>query len=162
MAAVQMPTPAPATATKVPRLPLIIAAVFALALVAGVFYLNRPAPKPAESSATAEAKAYLPHLELADLSMQANENFMHQQVVEIEGSLGNKGPRTIQSIDVYCLFYGVDGREIHRERVPVMQGKSAPLRPGETRRFRLPFDSLPGTWNQALPKMVIARIGFAG
>lgn len=154
--------PTPATANKVPRLPLFLAAVFGAALIGGLFYLNRPAPKTAQGSATAEAKAYLPNLELADVSMHASENFMQQQVVEIEGSLGNKGSRSLQSVDVYCLFYSVNGQEIHRERVPVIQRTSAPLNPGETRHFRLPFDSLPAGWNQALPKMVIAHIGFAG
>jgi hypothetical protein len=64
-------------------------------------------------------------------------------------------------VSVYCLFYGVDGREIYRERVPIVGASAAPLKPGEVRAFRLPFDSLPEGWNQAMPKMVIAQITFA-
>ncbi|MBV9612067.1 MAG: hypothetical protein JO091_06320 [Acidobacteriaceae bacterium] len=141
--------------------PLIIGAVVVVALLAALIYLNRPAPQRTETRASAEAKAYLPNLELSSVSMKATENFMKQQVVEIEGNLANKGPRALQSVDVYCLFYGVDGHEIHRERVPIIVSKGAPLKSGETRRFRMPFDTLPDTWNQALPRMVIAQITFA-
>ena len=35
------------------------------------------------------------------------------------------------------------------------------LKPGATKSFRMPFDTLPDGWNQAIPKMVIAQITFA-
>ena len=35
------------------------------------------------------------------------------------------------------------------------------LKPGETRTFRLPFDDIPGGWNNQMPQLVIARIEFA-
>jgi hypothetical protein len=86
---------------------------------------------------------------------------MEQQVVEIEGKIANNGPRTLESVDVYCYFSDVNGRQIYRERVPILKSKGAPLRPHEVRSFRLPFDSLPEGWNQAMPKLVIAQITFA-
>ncbi len=156
-----MPTSA-ATSTKRSHIPLLVGAAVAVGLIAAIFYLNKPAPRATAGSATPEAKAYLANLELNDVNMKASENFMKQQVIEIEGNLGNKGPRPLQSVDVYCLFYAVDSHEIYRERVPVISAKSRPLKPGETRHFRLPFDNLPNGWNQALPKMVVAQIGFAG
>jgi hypothetical protein len=95
--------------------------------------------------------------------MQAAENFMQQQVVEVVGQISNKGPRALASVDVYCLFYGVNGRELHRERLPIIGGPGAhtPLQPGDTRAFRLPFDRTPDGWNQAMPNLVIAQIAFA-
>jgi hypothetical protein len=111
--------------------------------------------------ASAEAKAYLPNLRLSDVSMKATENFMRQQVVEVEGKITNNGSRAVISVSVYCLFSGVEGREVYRERVAIVPSKGTPLRPGETRNFRLPFDSLPETWNQALPRMAVAQITFA-
>jgi hypothetical protein len=50
---------------------------------------------------------------------------------------------------------------IHRERVPIVRATGKPLVPGETRDFRLPFDSLPDEWNQAVPQLVVAQIKFA-
>lgn len=143
-------------------MPIVIGSAVVAALIAGLFYLNRPAPKAPEGQASPEAKAYLSHLAVKDLTMKASENFMKQQVVEIEGTIANDGPRPLRAIDIYCLFYGIDGHEVHRERVPVVGSNASPLKPGETRHFRVPFDSLPDTWNQALPRMVIAQINFAG
>jgi hypothetical protein len=30
------------------------------------------------------------------------------------------------------------------------------------RPFRLPFDDIPASWNNQMPQLVIARIGFGG
>jgi hypothetical protein len=35
------------------------------------------------------------------------------------------------------------------------------LKPGESRDFRLPFDDIPGSWNNQMPQLVIARIEFS-
>ncbi len=55
------------------------------------------------------------------------------------------------------MFYGVDGKELYRERIAIVRG----LGPQETRAFRLPFDNLPDGWNQAMPRLAIAKISFA-
>ncbi|MBV8069140.1 MAG: hypothetical protein JO270_04495 [Acidobacteriaceae bacterium] len=157
-----MAVPATGARTRNPVL-ITIGIVFVLALAAGLVYLHRPAPAPADLSgpATPEAKAYLPNLALSNVKIQATENFMQQRVVEVLGDIANNGPRPLQSVEVYCLFYGVDGREVYRERQAIVTSKAGPLQPGQTRAFRLPFDALPESWNQAIPKLVIASIHFA-
>lgn len=141
---------------------LIIAALVVLGLVAGLAYLSRPVAKDTSSAAASpEAKAYLAHLRLSDVTIKATENFMQQKVVEVEGRITNAGPRTLRGVDVFCIFYGVDGREVHRERASVVPAAAPPLKPNETRAFRLPFDTVPEGWNQAIPVMAIANINFA-
>jgi uncharacterized protein (UPF0333 family) len=148
------------TRPKVPVALLVSAIVVVLVVIgAGVYLVRTPSSTTTQETASAEAKAYLPNLRLSDVSMKATENFMKQQVVEIEGELANNGNRPLRSVDIYCLFGGMDGREVYRERVAIVKGP--PLKAGEVRQFRLPFDSLPDSWNQALPKMVIAEITFA-
>jgi hypothetical protein len=141
---------------------IVTGLVAAVATIAAFLYFSRLTPPPTaqQGPASAEAKAYVRNLALSDVTMQASENFMRQQVVEIQGKIANNGSRPLRSVEVYCLFYGIDGRELHRERLPIVRS-SAPLKPAETRSFRLPFDSLPDGWNQAMPKMVIAQIAFA-
>ena len=48
-----------------------------------------------------------------------------------------------------------------RERVPIVSRKMGKLAPGEIKNFRLAFDNVPESWNQAMPQLVIARIDFA-
>ncbi len=94
--------------------------------------------------------------------MKATENFMKQQVVEVVGKISNTGTRPIEHIDVYCIFSGINSNEVYRERVPIVASKAGQaLGPNQTRAFRLPFDSLPDTWNQAMPRLVIAKVVFA-
>jgi hypothetical protein len=147
---------------SIPVVALFMAAVVISALVGAGIYLSKPIPKAVEGSATPEAKAYLVNLGLSDVSMQASENLVNQKVVEVLGNISNNGSREVKSIDVYCLFYGLSGREIYRERLRIVGGASTPgtLKPGATKSFRMPFDTLPDGWNQALPKMVIAQIVF--
>lgn len=142
---------------KIPTVPLVIGAIAVAVLVAALFYLNRPVAKSDDAGPSAEAKAYLSNLQLADVNMQASENLMQQRVVEIQGKITNKGQRAIKRIEVECIFDGLDNRSIYRERVPVV---TAGLAPNQTRQFRLPFDSLPDTWNQAMPHLVVAQIQF--
>lgn len=148
------------TAKRVPR-GLTIGSIATIVVLAGtLLYLSRPAKNGSPPPVSGEAKAYVSKLSLSDVTMQATENFMKQRVVEIEGKIANGGDRALQGIDVYCLFYDVGGREIHRERVAILNRKGPPLRPGNTRFFRLPFDTLPEGWNQAMPRLVIAGINF--
>jgi hypothetical protein len=129
---------------------------------AGLLYLNRPVPQQGgDVQASPEAKAYASSLSLSDVELKATENFMRQQVVEIEGKITNNGSRSLKSVEVFCMFHAVNGREIYRERVPIVRPSSNPLEPKQSRTFRLPFDTLPDGWNQAMPGLAMARIVFA-
>jgi hypothetical protein len=154
--------PAPPTRSRPPLALLLSGGILLVALVAVLFYAGKPAFERAQDGpASAEARAYVSKLLLTDVSMKAAENFMKQQVVDIDGRITNAGPRPVESVDVYCLFRNVDGHEIYRERVPLVRPKAAPLKSKETRPFRLAFDELPEGWNQGMPKLVIAQISFA-
>ena len=107
---------------------------------------------------TPEAKAYVRNLKLGEVSLKATESYVGQTVTEIEGKITNAGDRTVKHADVYCIFYNSYGEVVIRERVPIV---TSPLKPGESRAFRLPFDDIPGGWNNQMPQLVIARIEFA-
>jgi hypothetical protein len=131
----------------------------AAALAAGLlWFVNRPKPVEATAPLSADAKAYVRNLQLTGVTMQATESYVRQTVTEIEGKITNSGGRTVQHADVYCVFYNSYGDVILRERVPIVVTN---LKPGETRSFRLPFDDIPGGWNNQMPQLVIARIEFA-
>ena len=131
----------------------------ALALAGGlIWFLNRPKPAAEAAALSADAKAYVRNLQLTDVSLKATESYVGQTITEIEGKIANTGSRTVQHADVYCVFYNSYGEVILRERVPIVV---TGLKPGETRAFRLPFDDIPGGWNNQMPQLVIARIEFA-
>jgi hypothetical protein len=142
------------------NVPLVIVLAL-LPLVAGViWYANKRAsePAPPPSAASAEAKAYVRNLKLGGVEMKATENFAGAAVVEITGNITNAGDRPLNRIELSCVFYDVSGLVVLKERVPIVK---TTIKPGETKAFRLPFEGVPQSWNQALPQMVIAEIIFA-
>jgi len=118
---------------------------------------NIPTPKVV---LTPEAKAYVKYLSLSDVTMKATDAFLKQTLVEIEGKITNLGDRKLQVVEVNCVFYDTYGQVVLRERVPIVRARSGGLNPGETKSFRLAFDTIPESWNQAMPQLVIAQIIF--
>jgi hypothetical protein len=133
--------------------------VIALALAGGLlWFVTRPKPSAEAAPLSPDAKAYVRNLQLTEVTMKATESYVGQTVTEIEGKITNSGTRTVQHTDVYCVFYNSYSQVILRERVPIVV---TGLKPGETRTFRLPFDDIPGGWNNQMPQLVIARIEFS-
>ncbi|MCX6614455.1 MAG: hypothetical protein NTW74_26905 [Acidobacteria bacterium] len=107
-----------------------------------------------------EAKAYIRELALGQVEMKAAESFGGQQLMEITGQIRNNGPRVLKKVELNCVFFDPYGQVVLRETVPIVRPDKGGLKSNETRPFRLPFDSLPKSWNQAMPQMVIAGIVF--
>lgn len=143
--------------------PASIVIALAVILILGVFgwlsFGPRPAPPPAPVL-TQQAKAYLGKLALSNVRMQAAESYVNQRVVEILGDITDKGDRTVETVEVTCVFSDFSGQSILRERVFVVDRQNGPLKPSQTKPFRLAFDDIPNTWNQAIPSLVIAQIQF--
>jgi hypothetical protein len=134
---------------------------FGLVLVL-VFALAGCAPPQTEvTPLTAEAKAYVPHLNLSGVQMKSTESYLKQSITEIEGNIQNQGDRALVSVEIMCVFYDAYGQVVLRERVPIVKRSGGPLKAGDTRAFRLPFDDIPSSWNNQMPNLVIASITFA-
>jgi hypothetical protein len=146
---------------SIPVLPVAVGLVLLLG-AAGFYFLQRqsnvPAPKPV---LTGDARAYVRYLKLSEVDMKAHESYLKQSIVEITGKIGNQGNRVLKLVEINCVFSDAYGQVVLRERVPIVSPKIGGLAPGETKTFRLAFDNIPESWNQALPQLVIAQIVFA-
>ncbi len=107
-----------------------------------------------------EAKAYIRELALGAVEMKATESFGGQQLVEITGQIRNNGPRVLKKVDLTCIFYDPYNQVILRETVPIVRPEKGGLKSNQTKPFRLPFDTIPKSWNQTLPQMVMAGVVF--
>ena len=110
---------------------------------------------------TAEARTYTRNLQLSDVEMKARENYFpassrgdrgknrqHRRPAAGYGGDLLRLPRSLRAIGAAAAV---------GDRQPRMGG----LKPGETKSFRLPFDDLPASWNQAMPQLVIAGVKFS-
>ena len=152
------------TTTEQKSIPVAVLVVALVVILGAGFFLyldraaNRPLPPP--PPLTPEAKAYVRNLQLMDVDMQKHESYMKQAVVEITGKIGNHGDRKLRVVEINCVFYDPYGQLVLRMRVPIVTQKMGGLAPGEIKNFRLAFDDIPDSWNQALPQLVIAQIVF--
>jgi hypothetical protein len=131
-------------------------------MIGGVFgWLTFGKPEqPKPPVLTEEAKQYINDLVFSNVRIQAAESMINQRVVEILGDIANKGDRTVKLAEVTCVFKDYYGKELQRERVAIIGQTTGPLAPGAKKPFRLAFDDLADTWNQAYPDFVIAQIQF--
>ena len=136
-----------------------IGALLILGIAGYLTFGPKPAPPP-EPVLTPEARQYLPNLGLENVHMQAAESYSQQRVIEILGDIANHGNRTIKQALVTCVFYDWGGQMVARENDYIVGGTAGPLQPGGTKPFRLAFDTIPDTWTQALPTLVIREIKF--
>jgi hypothetical protein len=158
-----MPSASESTRESIPiGLPVLIA--FVLVSIGGYawWYFSRQTPPPKGPVLTEEARAYIRegNLKLSDVEMKAAKSYMNQMLVEINGKITNAGTRNLKQVDIYCVFYDPYGQVVLRELVSIVRQKAGGIKAGETKAFRLPFDTLPQSWNQQMPQLVIAQILF--
>jgi hypothetical protein len=138
----------------------IVASAVVLLGLGAWFYLDRSAKPVQDAPLTTEGKAYVENLRLSDVGMKATDSYAGQTIVEIEGKIGNAGARPLESVEIYCVFSDPYGQLILRRRLPIVSSKMGGLKPGETKPFRLPFDDIPQSWNNEIPRLVIASVKF--
>ena len=141
--------------------PVYVAGALAVLGLAVFLYTQYVAKRaPVDAPLTPEAKAYVKNLQLSGVEIKANKSYLNQMVVEIDGKIGNAGDRPLDTVEIYCVFYDSYGQLVLRSRVPIVSPRMGGLKPGETKSFRLPFDEIPESWNQAMPQLVIAGVKF--
>ena len=142
---------------------VIITVVIAVAALTGAFWYYQKAARaaPRQVVLTPEAKAYVRSLQITDSDLKAHESFAGVVgVVEITGKIKNAGDRPLDVIEIYCNFYDSYRQLVLREKVPIVSAKMGGLKPGEQKPFRLAFDTIPASWNQTMPGLVIAQMQF--
>jgi len=162
----------------IPPMAIVIGLVLVVGL-AGFWYLDhvsRQAP-PGPAPLTGAAKAYAKYLKFVGADgqtpespvMESHESYLKQSIVEITGNILNSGDRVLNTVEINWIFYEPGSvmpngqlyqEVIWRERTFVVTGKTGGLEPGKARPFRVAFDNVPESWNQAMPQPVIAAIEF--
>jgi hypothetical protein len=141
----------------------IAIAVLVMLLVGGgaAWYFAQPRDNANQAPVlTPEAKAYVKNLKLGGVELKATDSAMAKSLIEIVGNITNNGDRKLKLVELNCVFYDPYNQVVLRERVAIVRSKNGGLAPTETKAFRMPFDNMPQSWNQAMPQLVIAQIQF--
>ena len=141
---------------------LVVAVVMLVLLGVVVYFWHSHIAKEASANAipSEEQKAYFPQLEFTDAHMSVAQNFLGDNVTYLDAQVKNKGTKTVQRLDLDLTFVDTLSQVILRERAYPMSSRTPPLKPGESRAFRVTFEHIPPDWIQAVPAMTPVYVQF--
>ena len=127
-------------------------------------------PSLPRGTGLAPADPYAPKLPISGIQMSEAASFSGAKVTYIDGQITNSGDRTVIAITVQVGFHNDTGQFAQRIAVPLslirtrepyvdtQPVSAAPIEPGQTRDFRLIFDTMPADWNQQVPEIRIISV----
>jgi hypothetical protein len=102
--------------------------------------------------------------------MSAAENFVRATVSYVDGTLTNSGDKTVTHVMVEVQFKDEMGQLAQREEIPMQALKTdgpypeavdfsvSPLGPGQSKAFRLTFESISAQWNHQYPDIQVIDV----
>jgi hypothetical protein len=147
------------------RLTIMIAIAVVAAIAIGAAVLLRSEPKAASGP-----PPYAANLTLSDFKMSAAENFVGHTISYVDGTVTNRGDKTVAHIMVRVNFKDDMGQLAQREDVPMQVLKTdgpypeavdfsvSPLASGQSKPFRLTFESISAQWNHQVPEIQITDV----
>jgi|SRR5882672_27872 len=158
--------PNPTTRTEESNLRPVLIGVFIVAVVVTILILvlraqqKPPAPPP----------AYASNLKFSDLKASAAQNFVGATISYLDGTVTNTGDQTVIHAVVQVTFKDDMGQLAQREQTPLRVLRTSgpydeavdlnlsPLAPGQSKPFRLTFESISAQWNHTYPEMQITDV----
>ena len=144
----------------------ILAGLLVVGVVVGILVIIlRSQQKP-----PAEPPAYAAQLTLSDLKTSAAQNFVGATVSYLDGTITNTGNQTVIHAVVAVTFKDDMGQTAQREEVPIhvlrtggpydeaVDLNMSPLEPGQSKPFRLTFESISAQWNHAYPELRVTQV----
>jgi hypothetical protein len=139
---------------------IVVAAIFLV--VANRTGETAPGPNP-----------YATNVAFSGLHLSQATNFAGDQLTYVEGTVTNKGDRTVTALTARVVFGNDEGEPPQTQEVPVnlirarepyvdtVPVSASPLKPGASQDFRLTFDSISPMWNQQIPAVSVASVQTA-
>jgi hypothetical protein len=165
------PSEQPTAREPRPLVPWIVSGVVILAIVAAIIIFTRqPVPASPGGADLAPAAPYAAQLSIGNLHMSQAGSMVGGQNTYLDGQITNRGDKTVTSITVQVGFWGFTKQLVGKPTMPLalirtrepyvdtQPVSAAPILPGQTRAFRLIFDSVPQNWNQNYPEIRIIQV----
>ena len=156
----------PETPQNRPFITVVFGAIVVLAICASAWFLfHAPASNDSSSSAVtikikmspAETE-YLNKITVKDIALSRAENFLHQEVTILSGTIVNGGSETVVALDLTIQFSDQMDQVALRETRGVLGSPAVPLGPGQERKFDISFDGVPSSWNMQQPSLRVAHL----
>lgn len=152
-------------------LPWIVAgAVVVVVLLFLVLSSHRQRAAQQAEDASQTPDPYASQLAIDNLEMSEATNFAGGKVTYVDGTIANKGDKTVIGVNVVVTFPNDIGEPPQRTPMPLMLIRTRepyvdiepvsaePLKPGDSHEFRLIFDHVSAAWNQHHPAIQPMRV----
>jgi len=150
-----------AGAHSIASLIAFVALVLAIVLGIGVWIVHSRSGRPSMHAAmSAEERAYLQHIVISDAKVSAATNFLGDMVTYVDAKVTNTGTGPVRQLDLSLEFSDMLNQVVLRETAHPITSQAPPLRPGETRGFRVTLERMPVEWNQAPPAITAVGLHF--
>ena len=156
----------PTTQRDESRLRPVLIGVVIVGVVVGAIVLVFRAERPKPT----EPPAYAAYLKFSDLKVSAAQNFVGATVSYLDGVVTNTGDKTVIHAVVEVTFKDDLGQIVQREEMPLRVLRTggpydeavdlsvSPLAPGQSKPFRLTFESISAQWNHAYPDLRVTDV----
>src|SRR5664279_4717067 len=156
---------APESQQKRPFITILLGAIVVFAICASAWILfHSPSSNQSTGEATITIKMnsaeieYLPNIHVKDITLSRAENFLHQEVTILSGTIVNTGPETVVALDLTIQFSDQMDQVALRETRGILGSPSVPLGPAQERKFDISFDRVPPSWNMQQPALRVAHL----
>lgn len=152
-------------------MPLAIAAAAVLIVAAIViFTMERGKGAATVTPISAAPDPYAASLPITNVVMSESSNLAGGKVTYIDGRITNTGNKTVPGVWAQVLFRNAANEVAQNETqalkwirtrdpyVDLEPASAAPMKPGDSRDFRMIFDTVTPDWNGAYPEIRIVRI----
>jgi hypothetical protein len=160
------------TSEKTSWMPWIVAAAVVVVGLGILILVGGHGSQNAQSAGAGMAPAdpYAANLPISGLQMSEATSFSGAKVTYIDGQITNNGNRTLTAITVQVGFHSDVGQYALRVALPLSLIRirqpyvdtgpvsAAPIEPGQSRDFRLIFDTVPPDWNVQYPEIRVINV----
>jgi hypothetical protein len=149
----------------------LIAGAVVIIVAASMVFISSRSTKSLLADTSTTPDPYASQLVISDVALSQSSNIAGSQITYVDGAISNRGDRTVDGISVRATFHQNGGStqvvptllSLIRAREPYIdiQPVSAdPLKPGDSKPFRLIFDHVDPQWDQKNPDLAILHLHF--
>ena len=142
-------------------------AALAIAVTVGIAAVATRHHGGGDTGAAKTPDAYAGSLPITNLSLAEATNGTGGKATYVDGTIANTGSKLVTAASVQVSFTRSDGTAPHRETMPLAMVRTrepyvdlqpiadAPLKPGDSRDFRLIFEQVPDNWDVKPPVITV-------
>jgi hypothetical protein len=152
-------------------IPWIIAgAVIVLAIVGLVLAGHHGRPANPGGAGLAPPDPYAASLAFSGIKMSESSSVGGAKQTYLDGTITNNGSKTLTGLTVQVAYRDFANQLVQKETLPLslirthepyvdtQPVSAAPIKPGDSREFRLIFDHVAESWNQQYPEIRVIEV----